>query len=570
MKWFNNLKLRLKLGLCFLVISLFILAVGIMSTSSMNKINSNANTLYSEDFQALKNLQQINASSLEIRLEVLNLTNSKDSSKVDATKQKIADIRKVNDELLKSYEQSNLTDEENTIYQIVKSELTDYRISCDKTISLVNEKKYDEAMSNSSESIAIRQNLTDGIDKIIQIIEKESAERNDSNNAIFKTTNFLVMIIGILGFIIAIALGSVVTIMISKSFKKVLIFAEGLENGDLTNSIEINTKDEIGDIARALNNANTKIKELIIQIIDGANNISSSGEELSASTQEVSAKMEGINESTEQISKGAQDLSAITEEVSASAQEIGATTNELANKASGAAVSVSEIKNRSLEIKKKAAESIKKGDLIYEEKKTNIVKAIEDGKVVQEVKVMAESISDIASQTNLLALNAAIEAARAGENGKGFAVVAEEVRQLAEQSAEAVSSIQGMVMQVQSAVENLAESGEDILKYIIDNVQPDYQLLMETGIQYEKDAEFVSKITEEFASSSKQINEVIDQINHAMQDVSSTAEESGAGSEEVLSNVNQITIAISEIAKSAQGQAEQSQKLNEMVRKFKI
>jgi len=570
MKWFNNLKLRLKLGLCFFVVAIFILAVGIMGMSSMNKINSNSNTLYSEDFQALKALQQINTSSLEIRLEVLNLTNSRDSSKVDATKQKIGDIRKVNDELLKSYEQSKLTDEENKLYKIVKSDLMDYRNSCDKTISLVSGKKYDEAMSSSSESIAIRQNLTNSIDEIIQIVEKKSAERNDSNNAIFKVTNFLVMIIGILGFIIAIALGSVVTIMISKSFKKVLIFAECLEKGDLTNSIEINTKDEIGDIARALNNSNTKIRELITEIIDGANNISSSGQELSASTQEVSAKMEGINESTEQISKGAQDLSAITEEVSAAAQEIGATTNELANKASSANVSVSEIKKRSLEIKKKAAESIKQGTLIYEEKKTNIVKAIEDGKVVQEVKVMAESISDIASQTNLLALNAAIEAARAGENGKGFAVVAEEVRQLAEQSAEAVSSIQGMVIQVQNAVENLAESGEDILKYIVNNVQPDYQLLMDTGVQYEKDAEFVSKITEEFASSSKQINEVIDQINHAMQNVSATAEESGAGSEEVLSNVNQMTTAISDIAKSAQNQAELSQKLNEMVQKFKI
>lgn len=570
MNWFNNLKLRVKLGLCFFVVSLFILAVGIMGTSSMDKINSNANILYSEDFQALKTLQQINISSLQIRLEVLNLTNSRDSNKASDAKQRIADIRKVNDELLKIYDQYNLTDEETKLYQIVKNDLKNYRNSCDKIISLVSEKKYDEAMSNSSESAAIRENLTNSINELVSAVEKLAAERNDSNNAIFNTANYLVMIIGFLGFVIAIILGSIVTTIISKNFKKVLLFAECLESGDLTNSIEINTKDEIGDIARALNNAGTKIKELIKEIIGGSNQISSSGQELSANTQEVSAKMEEINESTEEISKGAQDLSAITEEVSASAQEIGATTNELVNKAIGAAVSVSEIKKRSLEIKKKAAESINQGNLIYQVKKSNIVKAIEDGKVVQEVKMMAESISDIASQTNLLALNAAIEAAKAGENGRGFAVVAEEVRQLAEQSAEAVSSIQGMVIQVQNAVENLAESGQDILKYIVNNVQPDYQLLMDTGVQYEKDAEFVSKITEEFASSSKQINEVIDQINHAMQNVSATAEESGAGSEEVLSNVNQMTTAISDIAKSAQNQAELSQKLNEIVQKFKI
>ncbi|WP_160686421.1 methyl-accepting chemotaxis protein [Clostridium sp. C2-6-12] len=569
MKWFIDLKLRFKLGFSFLLVSLFVLIVGIIGVSSMNEINSNADILYTEDFQALKTLQQVNTNSLHIRLEVLNLVNSRDSKKVNAAKQKIANIRKSNDELLKKYEQSNLSAEEIKLYEIVKKDLMEYRNSCDKIIGFVSDEKYDEAMSNSNESAAIRENLTNSIDELVKIVENKSEEKNNSNNTIFKTTSFLVMIIGVVGFIIAILLGMIITAMISRNFKKILRFSESLEKGDLTSSIEINSKDEIGDVARALNNANGEIRELIKEIREGANQISCSGQELSANTQEVSAKMDEINDATEQIARGTQDLSATTEEVSASAEEIGATTNELANKASGAAVSVNEIRNRSLEIKRKAAESMKQGNLIYEQKKENIVKAIEDGKVVQEVKVMADAISDIAAQTNLLALNAAIEAARAGEQGKGFAVVAEEVRQLAEQSAEAVSNIQAMVMQVQSAVENLAQSGEDILAYIANNVKPDYELLMETGIQYEKDAEFVNGITEEFAASSKQINEVIYQINNAMQNVSATAEESGAGSEEVLANVTQITKAVSGISKSAQSQAELSLKLNEMIKKFK-
>jgi methyl-accepting chemotaxis protein len=378
------------------------------------------------------------------------------------------------------------------------------------------------------------------------------------------------LIIIALGFIISILLGIIISTIISKNLRKALIFAKSLENGDLTHIIELNTKDEIGALAKALNNANKNIRKLISEIIDGSNDISSSGEELSATTQEVSSRMKEIDESTEQISKGVQDLSAITEEVSASSQEIGATTNELASRASDAANSVSEIKKRSLEIKKKAAENIKQGELIYEEKRTNIIKAIEDGKVVKEVKLMADAIGDIASQTNLLALNAAIEAARAGENGKGFAVVAEEVRTLAEQSSEAVSNIQGMVMQVQIAFENLSQSGQDMLNYIANNVKHSYELLMNTGIQYEKDSEFVNQITEEFASSSNQINEVIEQINQAMQNVSATAEESGAGSEEVLNNINKMTISINDIAQTAQNQAELSQKLNDMVQKFKI
>ncbi|MBE6088633.1 methyl-accepting chemotaxis protein [Clostridium beijerinckii] len=570
MRWFNNLKIKYKLQLSFFIISIFIAVVGVIGILSVSKINSNSNALYEKDFQVLKNLQDFNSNTLHSRLEILNLLNSKDFSKVSQTISNIDGYRDKNNEILKIYEQSDMNEDENKIYKEIKSDLTDYRNSSDKIISLASDGKYDEAMSFSKESANIREKLTNNIDKLVKITEQKASDKSLSNNKVNNKSFYIMITTIILGFITAVLLGVIIATIISNNLKKVLLYAQHLEEGDLTQEIEISSKDEIGSMARALNKANENIRRLISVIIDGSNDISSSGQELSATTHEVSSKMNDINESIEQISKGAQDLSAITEEVSASAEEIGATTNELANRANDAAVSVGEIKNRSLEIKRKASENIEQGNIIYEEKRANIIKAIEDGKVVNEVKLMANAIGDIASQTNLLALNAAIEAARAGENGKGFAVVADEVRKLAEQSSEAVSSIQGMVLQVQAAFENLSQSGEDILNYIAQNVKPSYELLMNTGIQYEKDAEFVNEMTEEFASSSNQINEVIEQINQAMQTVSATAEESGAGSEEVLNSISEITLAVSDIAKSSQSQAELSQKLNEVVLKFKI
>ncbi len=570
MRWFNNLKIKYKLQISFFIISIFIAVVGVIGILSVSKINSNSNALYEKDFQVLKNLQDFNSNTLHSRLEILNLLNSKDFSKVSQTISNIDGYRDKNNEILKIYEQSDMNEDENKIYKEIKSDLTDYRNSSDKIISLASDGKYDEAMSVSKESANIREKLTNNIDKLVKITEQKASDKSLSNNKVNNKSFYIMVTTIILGFITAVLLGVIIATLISNNLKKVLLYAQHLEEGDLTQEIEISSKDEIGSMARALNKANENIRRLISVIIDGSNDISSSGEELSATTHDVSSKMNDMNESIEQISKGAQDLSAITEEVSASAEEIGATTNELANRANDAAVSVGEIKNRSLEIKKKASENIEQGNSIYEEKKANIIKAIEDGKVVNEVKLMANAIGDIASQTNLLALNAAIEAARAGENGKGFAVVADEVRKLAEQSSEAVSSIQGMVLQVQAAFENLSQSGEDILNYIAQNVKPSYELLMNTGIQYEKDAEFVNEMTEEFASSSNQINEVIEQINQAMQTVSATAEESGAGSEEVLNSINEITLAVSDIAKSSQSQAELSQKLNDIVLKFKI
>jgi len=570
MKWFSNLRMKFKLILSFGIVALFIAIVGSLGVVNINRIGNNSNVLYEEGFQSLKNLQQFNSNILHTRIEIFNMIENKDVTKISEIKSKIDGFRKQNDEILKMYDKTNLNDNEKEIYTQIKVDLDAYRNVSDKIISLVVDKKYEESMNLINESSTKREKLTNNVDRLVQIIETKALDINvSSNNIKTKFSNYMLLDI-VLGISIAILLGISVAIFISKNLKKVLEYAKFLEEGDLTQEIKINSKDEIGDLARALNTANTNVRNLISEIIDGANEISSSGQELSATTQEVSSKVGEINNSTEQISKGAQDLSAITEEVSASAQEIGATTNELASRASKAATSVGEIKKRSFEIKKKAEENIKQGNLIYEEKKNDIIKTIEEGKVVQEVKIMADSIGEIASQTNLLALNAAIEAARAGENGKGFAVVAEEVKQLAEQSTEAVSRIQHMVVQIQTAFENLSQSSEGMLYYIAESVKPSYELLLNTGIQYEKDAEFVNGITEEFASSSNQINEVIEQIGEAMQNVSATAEESGAGSDEVLNNMNGITKSINSIAKSAQSQAELSQRLNEMVQKFKI
>lgn len=570
MKWFGDLKIKFKLIFSFSIIALFIAAVGSLAILNINKVSSNSNILYEEGFQELENLQQFNSNTLHTRIEILNIINNKDVTKINEIKSKIDNFRKENDEIIKNYDKANLSDNEKKIYSDIKNILAEYRAESDKVIVLASQNNYDEAIKLSNESSKVREKLTNNIDKLVQCIETNASEINASNNNIkFKFIKYMLVDI-ILGFAIAITLGIIVATIISAKLKKVLVYAKFLENGDLTSRIEIKSKDEIGVLADALNNANDNVKNLIGEIINGANLINSSGEELSATTQEVSSKMQEINELTEQISKGAQDLSASTEEVSASAEEIGATTSEIANRAIDSATSVNEIKKRSLEIKKKAAENIEEGKLIYEEKKSNILKAIEDGKVVDEVKLMANAIGDIASQTNLLALNAAIEAARAGENGKGFAVVADEVKKLAEESAKAVSSIQDMVLQVQTAFDNLSQSGEEILNYMADHVNPSYELLMNTGIQYEKDAEFVDNTTQEFANSSNQISEVINQINKAMQNISTTAEESESGSEDVLNSINRMTVAISDIAESAQSQAELSEKLSGMVQKFKI
>lgn len=571
MKLLKNMKIVKKLILAFSVLSLFICVIGYFGIGSMGTISTGSALMHDYNLESIEKLTTLKQNIADIRSNLLKLVYQQNkNNQNESIEKEISGLFDKNDKIMASYKSTFISDEEKSSFTKLTDDIAAYKSASNAAIESVNKNDYKTADANYPNITTGRKNLYSDLDKLLSINIKQADFSYNKNMNEYKYSSTFMIFAIIIFFIVSISLGLFISLSISKRLKRITIFAKALGDGDFTKNITITANDEIGALAAALNKSNNQVKELISEIVSSASDISASSEELTATTEEIASKMEFVNESTEQIAKGSQDLGATTEEVSASVEEIGANTSELANRAADGASSANEIKERAKNIKETAAKNIEKGSLIYEEKRGNILKAIEDGKVVEDVKIMADSIGSIAEQTNLLALNAAIEAARAGEQGKGFAVVADEVRKLAEQSVEAVQSIQTMVVKIQAAFNNLSLSGKDILDYISDNVQPDYQLLMDTGIQYEKDAEFVDNMSVEIAESTKQMNEVVEQVGTAMQNVSSTAEQSASGSDEILSKINEVSTAITEVAKTTQSQAELAQKLNSMVLKFKI
>ena len=348
---------------------------------------------------------------------------------------------------------------------------------------------------------------------------------------------------------------------VNNQFSMINEYAESLESGEEIREIE----DKRGqDSLRRIHQAVNKIGNLISRLRAGVATADSHTEELSATTTELIFIMEDMKETIHSMSEGSLELSASTEQISETANHIEMATKRLSEKAEESGRIALKIKERASQVKEDASSSAESSYALYIEKEANIIEVIEKVKVVEEIKYLADTIGSIAGQTNLLALNASIEAARAGEAGKGFAVVAEEIRKLAEQSAQSVDNIHRVTDQVQNAFANLTVNSKGILDYMNTKVKPDYDQFVEVGIQYEKDAEFINKMSNDLAGASKQMAESIEELNHAIRNVTTNSQHSASANEEILFTISEVSLAIKEVADNVQAQHQLTSNVNQL------
>lgn len=398
------------------------------------------------------------------------------------------------------------------------------------------------------------------------VIEVDKSEAFNRINIFSAALFSIIAIVGIAGIIVAYFIARYISQELNKGVKLALEFADG----DLTNRLELDSKDEIGSLSKALNRAIGNTRELIKKAVESSDDLSTSGQQLAATAEEVSAQTQSVNATTQQIAAGMEESSASSEEITAAVEEVTNATRILAEKAEeGNTLSV-RVEKRAIEMKDDAQKSSEMAKKTYQEKQKNILEAIDKSKVVGEIGRMTSLISDIANQTNLLALNAAIEAARAGEQGKGFAVVAEEIRNLAVESTKAVVSIQKLTVQVQESVNDLSLNTEEVLDFIDNKVIKDYDILVQAGIQYMDDAKTINQLVSEFASNTQQILTSMEQVGSAIEGVSASIEQSATGSQDISANMEEVVTAIEDVSKIAEKQAEYAMELDDMVKKFKV
>ena len=340
-------------------------------------------------------------------------------------------------------------------------------------------------------------------------------------------------------FIVAIVIGMLVITRIAKHLDGAVDYLGTLSKGALNLTVKkdlVVRKDEVGDIARAIQRLVEPMRDIITNITTSSQALQGFSEEFSASFDRIAESINNVNIAVDEIANGSSSQAAETMSASQKVTQMGTALDETT--ANVETLGSSSVKMR--EYNKTAAKNLDELSAISETTKSSVLlvqnQTNQTNDSAQEIREATELITDIANQTNLLSLNASIEAARAGENGRGFAVVADEIRNLSEQSRESAERI---VEIVNTLIAN-SNTSVTTMNEVAENICTQNNKIEETGEMFRSLNEEIAEVTEAIEKIRKQ-TEALDVQKKEVLDIvdglAAIAEQNAAGTEETSASM---------------------------------
>jgi methyl-accepting chemotaxis protein len=510
MQWYYNLKISTKLLSGFITVALIAGVIGWIGVSNIHKIEEADTKLYEKITVPIGQLQDLSVSFQRMRVNLRDLITATTPEEVQKYAERIKELRGEIDKSAAEFEKTILTDEGHKLFKEFQATRAVYGPLVDKMVqlALANQDKEATVLLQGEGAKASRAEQN-AIEALGDAKLKQAKLTAESNNKLANASSRLMIGLAIAGAVVSVLLGFLISRMISVPLRKGVDFATAVANGDLTQKIALDQKDEVGALANALNTMVERLSGIVQEVKSAADNVASGSQQMASGSQEMS--------------QGASEQAAAAEEASSSMEQMSSNIKQNADNA---------IQTEKIAIKS-ASDAREGGEAVV-----RTVTAMKD--IANKISI----IEEIARQTNLLALNAAIEAARAGEHGKGFAVVASEVRKLAERSQKAAAEIS----ELSSSSVEVAEWAGQLLAKMVPDIQRTAELVQE-----------ISAACREQDSGADQINKAIQQLDQVIQQNAGASEEMASTAEELSSQAEQLqsSVAFFRVAESEAGMRRQ-------------
>lgn len=542
-KKINNMKVQKRLIVCFVIVVALASLSGILGIILLTRADSDYSKALVENGFSQGEIGDfntyLNKGGAVVR-DIVLLTEEQDIQEAMA---ELEDIQKKTNDALTKLKVNCNTPQEKEYIKIIEEKLPLYRTQREKVTELGLKNQNTEALELFR--TAARPILNEIMDAANELKEYNVTLGNEVSASLTsqsRTTIFVILVVIILTMVLSILFAIKIARAFSEPIIKVRDASAQLAQGNLDIQVQIDTADEVGEMARSFSAAAAMIKDIIHEINRSLGEVAGNNFNITIDTEfkgdfkaiqaaiekivtSLSDTMQQINDASSQVAMGAVQMSESAQSLAEGATEQAGAVEELTATIENVTAEVEVSAENAIKSYDQAKEYEKEAEIGNDEMK-QLTSAMENiSNTSKKIENIIIEIEDIASQTNLLSLNASIEAARAGEAGRGFAVVADQIGKLASDSAKSAVNTKALIS---SAIAEI-ESGNQITKRTSDALEKVIE-----GIKLLADA---SKTSSEASSAQvatmKQVEQGIEQISNVVQSNSAAAQETSATSEEL-------------------------------------
>ncbi|QRY76954.1 HAMP domain-containing protein [Pseudomonas sp. PDNC002] len=394
--------------------------------------------------------------------------------------------------------------------------------------------KLDEYTAALEEEKQVHAQMNDRAAQVMQQVDNAYAAQRSAMLAQLRTNALLIIGSAVLALLVGALASLLITWMIVRPLRQVIGMARRIAEGDLSVSVEVRRKDEVGQLMGAVGSMADSLRGIVSRLSDGVGQITASAQALSSVTERTQHGVNSQKAETDQVATAMNQMAATVHDVARNAEEAASS----AEQADGKVASGQDVVRQTLGRIEQLADAVRAA--------TESIEQL--GRESQSIGSVLVVIKNVAEQTNLLALNAAIEAARAGEQGRGFAVVADEVRALARRTQQSTAEIETLIAALQNgattSVQRMQRSHALVEMTVGDAVQTEAALgTIASAVAV------IHQMNQQIAAASEQQSAVAEEISRSVTSIRGIADESAQAMESTASS----SVELAQLSRELQG-----------------